>query len=45
MKETYCMERLINYARALELIIGEKVDLIQKIPDVNAAQRVHLRER
>lgn len=41
-KSGYLSERLIDNVGMLEMIIREKVKLIQEIPDINAAERVHL---
>ena len=41
----YAFECVINYCRVLEVVVGEQIDLVEKVPDIDATKRVHLRER
>ena len=41
---TYRTQCLINNFWVLEIVVREDVELIQKIADVNATERIHLRE-
>ena len=41
---SYLSQSLVNLIRVLEVIIREEIELVEKIPDVDAAQWVHLRE-
>ena len=41
----YRLECLVNNAWMLEMIVGVEVELVQEVPDINTAQRVHLRKR
>ncbi len=41
---TNLTERLVNDVRVLEMIVREEVKLVQEIPDVNAAEWIHLRK-
>jgi hypothetical protein len=45
LNSTYLFERLVNHVRVEEMIVREEVELIQEISDINAAERIHLRER
>jgi hypothetical protein len=38
-------ECLINNSRVLEVIVREKVELVEEVTDIYAAQGIHLRER
>jgi hypothetical protein len=42
MVRTYGFESLIDNAWMLEIVIGKEVKLIQKVPDVDTAKRIHL---
>ena len=42
--DAYLLESVINNARMLKVIIGEEIELVEKVADINAAERVHLRE-
>ena len=41
----YLSECVINNVGMLEMIIREEVELIQEVPDINAAEGIHLRKR
>lgn len=41
---TYHLESLINDVGMLKVVVGEEVELIEEVPNVNAAQRIHLGE-
>lgn len=41
---THLFERLVNDIGVLEVIVGKEVELVQEIPDIYAAQWVHLGE-
>ena len=41
---THLFERFINHTRMLKVIVGEEVELIEKVSDVDTAERIHLRE-
>ena len=41
---TYRLESLIDDIGMLEVIVGKEVKLVEEIPDIDAAQRIHLRE-
>ena len=40
----YLSQSLVNDIRMLEMIIGEEVELIEEVADVDATERIHLRE-
>ena len=42
---SYLSQRLVDLIGVLEVVIREEVELVQEIPDIDATQRVHLRER
>lgn len=37
-------QRFVNHVRVLEVVVRKEVELVQKVPDVDAAEGVHLRE-
>lgn len=39
---TDLFKRLINDIRVLEMVVGEEVELVEEVPYINAAKRVHL---
>lgn len=41
---TYRFESLINDIGMLKMVIGKEVELIEEVPNVNAAQGIHLGE-
>jgi len=41
-RNTYILESFVNDARVLEVVVGEKVDLIEEVADVDTAERIHL---
>jgi hypothetical protein len=41
---THLFEGLVNDIGVLEVIVGKEVELVQEIPDIYAAQGVHLGE-
>lgn len=41
---THRLESLVNDVRMREVVVGKEVELIQKIPNVNTAKRIHLGE-
>jgi hypothetical protein len=41
---TYTFEGIIDDSRLLEMVIGEKVELIQEVANVDATQGIHLRK-
>jgi hypothetical protein len=38
-------QSVVNLVGMLEVVIREEVELVEKVPDVNTTQGVHLRER
>lgn len=44
LEEPYLLESLVNDTPMLEMIVREEVKLIEEIPDVYAAKRIHLGE-
>ena len=44
LTSTYRLESLINDVGMLEMVVGKEVELIEEVPNVDAAQRIHLRE-
>ena len=40
--DTHDFQGLVNDARTLEMVIGEEVELVEKIADINAAKWIHL---
>lgn len=38
----YLSQGFINYFRMLEMIIGEEIELVKKIANVDTAKRIHL---
>lgn len=41
---SYLPQCLIDDTGMLKMVVGEEVELIQEIPDIDAAKRIHLRE-
>jgi hypothetical protein len=41
----HLLESLVNDIGMLEMVICEEVELVEKVPDVYAGERIHLRER
>lgn len=42
---SYRLQCLVDDTWVLEVIVGIEVELVQEIPNVDTAERVHLRER
>lgn len=42
---SYSLQRVINDSRLLKVIIGEEVELVQEVANINAAKGIHLGER
>jgi hypothetical protein len=39
---SYAFECVVNNTRVLEVVVGKEIDLIEKVANIDAAQRVHL---
>ena len=44
IRSTYRLESLVDDVGMLKMVIGKEVELIEEVPNVNAAQRIHLGE-
>ena len=44
LRATYSSESLIDNIGVLEMVIGKEQELVEKIPNIDAAQGIHLRE-
>jgi hypothetical protein len=42
--ETDLFQCLVNDIGVLEMVIREEIELVQKVADIDATQRIHLRE-
>lgn len=45
LRNAYEFEGVVNDSWMLELVVGEEIELVQEVPYVDAAERVHLRKR
>ena len=41
----HILQGLVDNTRARKVVVGKEIELVQEIPRINAAQRIHLRER
>lgn len=39
---TYILERLVDDARVLEVVVREEIDLVEEVANIDAAKRIHL---
>lgn len=40
----YLFQSLVNHVWMLKMVIREAVELVEKVPDINTAKGIHLRE-
>jgi hypothetical protein len=41
LSQTYILQCLINHICVRETIVGEVIELVQKVPDIDAAEWIH----